>query len=110
MKSFESKKWIFGNENILLDKSGMKHMLERHHPEYYNGTVPKDPAIPQSFFDKSMNIDDLAKAIEEVLKQNRGKIIEKGTKYSYQIEGSYGGSNYVLGFNKGRIGQFYPKP
>lgn len=25
LNNFESKKWIFGNENSLLDKSGIKH-------------------------------------------------------------------------------------
>lgn len=110
LNNFESKKWIFGNENILLDKSGIKHMLERHHPKFYNGTLPKDPSIPQSFFDQSMTIDDLNVAIDTVLKQNRDKIIDKGTKFSYQITGTYGGAEYILGFNKGRIGQFYPVP
>lgn len=34
LANYESKKWIFGNEEFILDKSGMKHILERHHLEY----------------------------------------------------------------------------
>jgi hypothetical protein len=35
--------------------------------------------------------------------------INNGTKGMYQITGEYGGKEYVLGLNNGRVGQFYPK-
>ncbi|MDG6614265.1 RHS repeat-associated core domain-containing protein, partial [Staphylococcus aureus] len=35
LKNFEGKNFHFGNETFKLDKAGMKHILERHHPEYW---------------------------------------------------------------------------
>ncbi|WP_420882910.1 EndoU domain-containing protein [Xenorhabdus ehlersii] len=82
----------------------MKHFLERHHPEYWDGSIK----AKQSFFSRDMSINDMSNAIESVMKQNRDTMVSKGTIGKYQITGSYNGQNYVVGFNKGRIGQFYP--
>ncbi|QLY81941.1 hypothetical protein [Clostridium intestinale] len=105
LSNYESKKWIFDNEEFMLDKSGMKHILERHHPEYWEGSVKST----QTFLDKDMSIDDITDTISEVLKQNREMLIKKGTNGMYQIEGTINGVTYVVGLNKGRVGQFYKK-
>ncbi len=34
-------------------------------------------------------------------------LIEKGTNGMYQIKGIVNGVNYVVGLNKGRVGQFH---
>ncbi|MCY8565308.1 T7SS effector LXG polymorphic toxin [Bacillus sonorensis] len=107
LSSFKSRKMTFGNQLFLLDKKGMKHILERHHPEYWDGSVK----TTQSFFKKDLSIEDIANAIESILKQNRGVLTEKdfrGTTGKQQITGTYNGVKYVVGFKKGRIGQFYP--
>ena len=105
LRSFSTRTFRFGNETFQLDKSGMKHILERHHPRYWNGTTRSR----QTFLDRSMSIDGVADAVLEVMKQNRDKIIEEGTNSTYQIEGVFQGITYVLGFRNGRVGQFYPK-
>lgn len=96
----------FSDETFMLDKSGLKHVLERHHPNFWDGSVKAN----QTFFDKNMGIDDVANAIEQVMQQNRDILISKGTNSMYQIEGVVNGKGYVLGLDYGRIGQFYPKP
>ncbi|WP_253287538.1 hypothetical protein [Clostridium bornimense] len=105
LKDFISVKWNFGNQNFLLDKKGMKHILERHHPEYWNGTIKNT----QTFLDKSMTIEDISNYIGDIMKQNRNILIEKGTVGMYQIEGTINNVTYVVGFKNGRIGQFYKK-
>ncbi|EOI3446268.1 RHS repeat-associated core domain-containing protein, partial [Cronobacter turicensis] len=105
LKNFEGKNFHFGNETFKLDKAGMKHILERHHPEYWDGSVK----AKQSYFPKKMSIDDISNAIEDVMKQNRDILIDKGTIGKYQITGVSDGIEYVVGFKNGRIGQFYPK-
>lgn len=104
LKDFKGKDYHFGNETFKLDKRGMKHILERHHPEYWDGSVKQT----QSFLDKKMSIDNVQDAIDSVLKQNRDVLSTKGTNGMYQITGSHDGVDYVLGLSKGRIGQFYP--
>ncbi|AVQ47668.1 hypothetical protein [Clostridium botulinum] len=105
LSNYESKRWIFENGEFMLDKRGMKHILERHHPEYWNGSVKST----QTFLDKNMDVGDITNTISEILKQNRERIIEKSTTGMYQIEGTVNGIEYVVGVNKGRIGQFYKK-
>ena len=36
----------------------MKHILERHHPEYWNGTIKRD----QTFLPKDMSINEINNA------------------------------------------------
>lgn len=33
LSNFQSREMTFGNQQFLLDKKGMKHILERHHPD-----------------------------------------------------------------------------
>lgn len=61
----------------------------------------------QTFLDKELTIDDITSIVDEVLKQNRSTLIQKGTKGMYQVEGIVDGIGYVLGLNKGRVGQLY---
>jgi hypothetical protein len=103
LSDFQSVQMKFGSNTFLIDKSGMKHILQRHHPNYWDGSVKTQ----QSFFDSSMSIDDITSAIKSVMSQNRDVLTSKGTKGMYQITGTYNGKDYVLGLNNGRVGQFY---
>lgn len=105
LENFQSKKYIFGNQNFLIDKRGMKHILERHHPEYWDGSIK----AKQTFLKEDMSIDEVANAIEFIMKENRDILLKNGTTFSYQIKGTYKDVEYIVGFNKGRVGQFYPE-
>ncbi len=105
LETFQSRKYIFGGQSFLIDKRGMKHILERHHPSLWDGSVKSR----QSFLNKEMAVSDVADAIESIMKQNREELVQKGTKFSYQIRGTYKGQQYVVGFQKGSVGQFYPE-
>ncbi|MDN4526130.1 pre-toxin TG domain-containing protein [Fictibacillus fluitans] len=87
LNSFQGKNFIFENQNFLLDKRGMKHILSRHHPEFWDGSTK----AKQSFLNKNMSIDEVADAIESVMNQNREILIKNGATSSYQIKGSYNG-------------------
>ncbi|MEJ7596460.1 MAG: DUF4157 domain-containing protein [Kofleriaceae bacterium] len=104
--SFNSHRMQFGSEQFLLDKRGMKHFLERHHPQYWDGSIK----VPQSFLDPKMTVDNITSAVDAIMKQNREKVIKGGTQGMFQITGEYGGKKYVVGLNNGRVGQFYPVP
>ncbi|GGL43271.1 hypothetical protein GCM10007968_03970 [Sporolactobacillus putidus] len=105
LTNYKSRRWTFGSAEFVLDKSGMKHILERHHAEYWDGSIKS----MQTFLDENMSIDDITNIVSKVLKQNREKLIEKGTTGMYQVEGIYRRVDYVVGLNKGRVGQFYKK-
>jgi hypothetical protein len=105
LSDFKSRKMTFGNQTFMIDKKGMKHILQRHHPKYWDGSVKSK----QTFLDKDMTIDEITIIIQEIMKQNRDTLIKKGNKGSYQIEGTVNGVQYVVGLNRGRVGQFYKK-
>ncbi|MES4901019.1 MULTISPECIES: hypothetical protein [unclassified Streptomyces] len=105
LRDWNSQRFQFGNQTFLLDKKGMEHILTRHHPKYWDGSTKKD----QSFFDSRMSVKDVQNAIGEVLRQNREKLVQRGSRGMYQIQGKVDGVEYVLGLNRGRVGQFYPK-
>ncbi|MED1478077.1 hypothetical protein [Bacillus pseudomycoides] len=105
LHDYTSKKWNVDGNKIMFDKKGMKHVLERHHPDYWDGSVKKE----QSFLNKDLSISDIQNIAGEIISKNRDIIISKGTKGMYQIEGKADGITYIVGFKNGRIGQLYPK-
>lgn len=100
---FEPVDYKFRSHTIKLSRTGMKHILQRHHPEFWNGSV-KDK---QSYFDAKISINELQNAITAVLKQNRELLITKGSNIKLQIKGDYNGNQYVLGLKRGQIHQLY---
>ncbi|MFD7831140.1 polymorphic toxin-type HINT domain-containing protein, partial [Kitasatospora sp. NPDC059803] len=104
LRNWSSQQFKVGNEAFLLDRKGMDHILTRHHPKYWDGSVK----VQQSFFDAKMSVEDVQSAIEQVMKMNRDDLLKKGSRGMYQIKGKVNGVDYVLGMNRGRVGQFYP--
>ncbi|MFE1079438.1 EndoU domain-containing protein [Nocardiopsis alba] len=82
----------------------MEHILTRHHPKIWDGSVKPR----QSFFDPGMSVADVQDAIGQVMRQNRDTLVQRGSADRYQIQGRVNGVDYVLGMDRGRVGQFYP--
>lgn len=105
MAKWKNRSLVIGGEKILVDSSGMKHILSRHHPKYWDGSVKKQ----QTFFGKEMSIDGVGDAITQIIRDKRDDVISNGgASGSYQIRGEYNGERYVVGLNNGRVAQFYP--
>jgi RHS repeat-associated protein len=104
LSDWNSRRHYINGQNLLLDKAGLKHILERHHPSFWDGTT----RASQSFFPKNMSVYEIENAISEVLKQNPARIGEIGANGIGPMTGVVNGVRYQLGLNRGRIGQFYP--
>lgn len=96
---------------FVVTKERMKHILERHHPKYWNGSFGKDTRgqYAQSFFDEKMTIQDIEKAILCVLKSNENYLAKTNGRLN-PISAVCNGTKYVLGFEQGlsgKMGQFY---
>ncbi len=102
LSQFKGQKIKVGKITCLLDKRGLKHILERHHPKYWNGTL----ATTQTFLLTDTTVADIVKIIKHVIKQNRKSILERGV-VDGQIDGIVKNITYRVGFKQGRIGQFY---
>ncbi len=93
----------FGGGILKLSKKGFKHILERHHPKYWSGTIKN----AQSFFKKGDDVIALLGKVtdkyEDIIKAQM-----KLNKASGQILLKHEGRMFQLGWKNGEIGQFFP--
>lgn len=82
----------------------MKHILQRHHPKYWNGSKTDK----QTFFNPNMSVNDVKNLAHGALKQGRNKLAKNGMK-STRWEGTYNGIKYKITVDKGRVVQLYPR-
>ncbi|NTW21044.1 MAG: hypothetical protein HGA42_16260 [Nostocales cyanobacterium W4_Combined_metabat2_030] len=94
---------------FLLNRDGMRHILQSHHPKYWDGSKEEY----QTFFDKDMNYRDIVREIRDVVEENKEILNRVSPNQSCQVTATIGKLNrrsYVLGVKSGRlIGQFFPK-
>ncbi len=107
LSKFRGKNYHVAGNTFKLTKNGMKHILERHHPKYWNGSGIRKQN--QSFFSHKTSVKQVESAINSVMKQNHSKLAKIGSRGVGSVTGTHKGVTYVLGVNKGQIGQFYPK-
>lgn len=104
LRGFKSKTFKTNGYSFMLDKDGIELILKRHYPDYWDGSIK----ATQSFFEKSVSLDEITSAIYAVFMQNTDNIAKKGTSSVFSVVGNYKGKSYQLGFNRGKIGQFFP--
>ncbi|MFF5022624.1 EndoU domain-containing protein [Micrococcus luteus] len=83
----------------------MKHILERHHPKYWNGTTKK----AQTFFNANMSLNDVRSLVHAAMKQKTSTLRSQGTNATFTVSGRVDGVNYTMRISKGRVVQFYPR-
>ncbi len=106
LRNWTSQRFQFGNQQFLLDRGDFGHILSRHMPDLWDGSVK----LEQTFFDPDMSTNDIQDAITSVMKENRDSLIDRGSNAIYQIKGLYDGREYLLGINNGHVAQFFPLP
>ncbi|MFD4815102.1 hypothetical protein [Peribacillus butanolivorans] len=94
-----------GSHTFKLTKTDMKHMLTRHHPKYWDGSVK----AKQTYYNPDLSVNDVKKIALNIAKQNKTTLSKKGTTSTFQVTGTVDGVKYVLGITKGHIKQLYPK-
>jgi hypothetical protein len=95
-----------GSNIFLVDKSDMKHFLKRHHPKYWDGSIKRS----QTFLNPNMTISDVEQTIRAVMNTRQPEVTKIGLNgYAQLPPTNVKGTFYVLGLNRGHVGQFYPK-
>ena len=84
----------------------MRHILERHAPEYWDGSSKSS----QTFFEPGTTLEDIQDVVRDVLGQNRDAIIAEPNAYEWELTGTSGGRSYGLSTYQGRVTQVYPMP
>lgn len=105
LSSFRTLSFRAGSHTFKLDKSGMKHVLSRHHPKYWDGTVKTN----QSFFNANMSVNDVRNLIHAAMKQKASTLRSKGTNTRISVSGTVSGVKYQMVISNGRVVQFYPR-
>jgi len=106
VKNYSGKTYRVGKHEFRLDKTSVQHIFQRHHPDFWDGSVKKS----QSFIPKDWDVSDVEKAVSQVLGQNYNKINARGSNTGmFQVEGTYKGKTVVVGFKDGKVGQLYTK-
>lgn len=106
LKNYQSLKIQVGSDTYLVDKADMTHFLTRHHPNYWDGSVKQN----QTFLNKNMTVSDIEQVVKSIVSNRRNEVTKISTNGVGQLpDTQVGGVTYVLGLNKGHVGQFYPK-
>lgn len=105
LSSFRTLSFRAGSHTFKLDKSAMKHVLSRHHPKYWDGTVKTN----QSFFNANMSVNDVRNLIHAAMKQKASTLRSKGTNTRISVSGTVDGVSYQMVISNGRVVQFYPR-
>jgi len=106
LRQFRSQRFRAGGQVFQLDRSGLRHILERHHPRYWTG----QSKATQTFFDRSLTGDDISGIARAALRENRERAIRIGAGIGQLPPVSVDGIRYVVGLNRGRVAQIYPLP
>ena len=131
LKGFQPQSFQVGDKSVDLLKGDFKHLMERHHPDYWNGSMEKT----QSFFADRPKTEEMKGMMEEIIQKNQDKILKRGfytnddsikmiasirkefletgirrpppvnhAKIVDKIDGKY----YTLTVRNGRVVQFHP--
>lgn len=105
LANYKTLTYRTGSHTFKLTKTDMKHMLERHHPKYWDGSVKSK----QTFYNPDLSVNDVKNIAHTIAKNNKSTLAKKGTNATFQVEGTVNGVKYVMGITKGHIKQLYPK-
>lgn len=110
LKNWKPKTFRYGNTTLVLQRGGMQHILERHHPTYFD---PAQVRTRNDLFRESRTVDEIVDLIDQVVRQKTGEIevIARKPRPEQQVgnvEATIDGVTYRLGVNQGAIGTFHP--
>lgn len=98
-KNFKPANVNIGNGNtVVLQRSSMNHILQRHHPNYWAGYTNK------TLFNPSISSGKIRAQIIQILNKNRSKIKNGYGTINVKVEGQI----YRLVVSNYRVTTFYP--
>ena len=123
LKNFTGQSYDVRGKTVLLDKNGLKHIWERHHPDYWDGSIRYN----QSFLHHKPSVQQVEDIIGKMIEKNHDVILKRGfitakeatkiTKInqisvlkketSATLMEIIDGQKYVLSVKDGRVRQFY---
>ncbi|NNE95550.1 MAG: hypothetical protein HKN24_05925, partial [Acidimicrobiales bacterium] len=103
LRDWQSPVIRIGDRVITIPKERMIHILTRHHPDFWEGTVRSR----QSFLPKSWTVDDIEAAIRHALSENRERVLHRSEGKPVDLHGTINGRAYSGVVQDGVVQQFY---
>lgn len=115
LRHYENYKINIGVGTVQFQKADMKHVLTRHHVDFWDGSPPNGMKQPQTFFREFVKTpEQVALIATHVSMQNKQAFSGKGKRTVYgggaTIKGSYFGRDYSVSFYRGKITNVTPLP
>ncbi|SFB02084.1 Short repeat-containing protein of unknown function [Amycolatopsis marina] len=105
LQGWSSRTFQVSSAKISLTKERMTHILERHHPSYWNGSWKSQ----QSFFNGKVTVKEVEDVISQSINQHSKKIIDAGVDGDLsRLVSTVNGREYIMSISRGKIVQFYP--
>jgi hypothetical protein len=103
LRGYQSQRFTVGSHTFQLDRSAMQHILEGHHPNFFNGEFGRT----QAFLPRSTTTGQIESMVEQILTQNRDRVIAIGAGQD-NVFGIIGGVRYQITLDAGRVVRFFP--
>jgi hypothetical protein len=108
LNGFRNQMFKYGSNLFRLGRQGMKHILERHHPRFFQPSQANGKQIT-TFLSQGETVQSIMGKVAAIMEQNKAVLSQAGASgRMFQITGTIGGRTYTVGFRFGNIGQFFP--
>lgn len=96
--------YVGGGKKVYFTKAKMRHILERHHPNYWTGKENK------SFFDPDLSVNDIKNIVTTVINNNKSAISRRLIDgKDVNVFAKVNGIEYKVAINKyGHVSSAYP--
>ena len=110
LKNWRPRTFRYDDTVLVLQRGGMQHILERHHPTYFD---PEQARQANDLFRESRTVEDIVDLIDQVIRQRTDELaaISRKPRPEQQVgnvKATIDGVTYRLGVNQGAIGTFHP--
>ncbi|MGW2090852.1 polymorphic toxin-type HINT domain-containing protein [Promicromonospora sukumoe] len=110
LKNWRPKTFRYGSATLVLQRGDIQHILERHHPTYFD---PAQARARNDLFRESRTVDDIVGLIDEVVRKRADElsIISRRADPEDQtgsVDAMIDGVTYRLAVDQGAIKTFHP--
>jgi hypothetical protein len=104
LRGYTTQYFRAGSKVFRLDSKGLRHILERHHPQFYKPALANSKKVT-SFLSQNETVQGILSKIRTIIDKNQAQISSE-SRSLFNINDNVGNETFQLGFNGGRIGQF----
>lgn len=110
LKNWRPRTFRYGDTTLVLQRGRMQHILERHHPTYFD---PEQAKQRNDLFRESRTPDDIVDLIDQVVRQKTDELAAIARRpvpddQTGRVEATIDGVTYRVVVRQGAIWTFHP--